>query len=77
MVVILMMSAKLATLGFLKIKVFWNKNYDVIICNYDVTSKILSRESNYIVDVVIWSKFGNSGVSIKEVIITSILSVFD
>ena len=31
MVVILMLSVKLATPGLLKIKVFWNKGYDVII----------------------------------------------
>ena len=43
MVEILMMSAKLATLGLLKIKVTWNKGYDVIIFVYDVINKILSR----------------------------------
>ena len=31
MVTVLMMSAKMATLGLLKIKVFGNKGYDVII----------------------------------------------
>ena len=46
---IMMMSTKLATLGLLKIKIFWNKGYHVIISVYDVTSKILSRDSNYIV----------------------------
>ena len=46
-----MIPAKLATLGLLKIKVFLNKSYDVIISVSDVTSKILSRNSNYIVDV--------------------------
>ena len=56
MVTILMMSAKLATLGLLKIKVFLNKecshNYDdVIIYAHDVTSKVLTRDSNYVVDV--------------------------
>ena len=45
MVTILMKSAKIATLGLLKIKVFSNKRYDV-------TNEILSRGSNYIVDVV-------------------------
>ena len=45
-----MMSAKLATL--FKIKMFSSKNYDVKICVHDVTNKILSRESNYIVSVV-------------------------
>ena len=47
---ILIMLAKLATLALLKLKVFQNKGYDVIICFHDVTSKILSRDSNYIVD---------------------------
>ena len=73
MVTILMMSAKMATPGLLKITVFWNKGYDVIISVDDVTNKILSRDSNYIVDVVMWPKFGNSNISMREVIITSIL----
>ena len=73
MVIILMMSTKKATLALLKIKVFWNKGYDVIICVYDDAIKILSRKTNYIVDVVMWPKFGNSSISMREVIITSIL----
>ena len=72
MVTILMMSVKMATLGLLKIKVFWNKDYDVIVSVYDVTSKILSYDSNYIVNVVMWPKFGNSSISTREVIIPSI-----
>ena len=56
----LMMSAKMATPGLLKIKVFWNKGYDVIIYVHDVTNKFLSRDSNYIVDVAMWPKFGKS-----------------
>ena len=52
MVKILMMSAKKTTPGLLKIKVFQNKGYYVIYFVYDATSKILSHESNYIVDVV-------------------------
>ena len=62
-----MMSAKLATVGLLKIKAFWNKGYDVITFVWDVTSKILSRDSNYIVDAVKWPKFGNSSISMREV----------
>ena len=77
MVTILMMSAKMATPGLLKIGVFWKKGYDVIISVHDVTNKILSRDSNYIVDVVMWPKFGNSSISVREVIITSILKGFD
>ena len=42
------------TQALLKIKVFWNKGYDVIIPVDDVTSKILSHDSNYIVDVFMW-----------------------
>ena len=52
MVTILMMSAKMATPGLLKIKVFRNKGYYVIISVYDVVNKNLLRDSNYIVDVV-------------------------
>ena len=60
------MSAKMATPGLLKIKVIWNKLYDVIISGHDVTNKILSRDSNYIVNVVKWPKFGNSSIYIKK-----------
>ena len=72
MVAILMMSTKLATLGLLKTKVFC-KSYDVIISVHDIINKVLSRDSNYIVDVVMWPKLGNSSISMLEVIITSIL----
>ena len=68
-----MMSAKMATPGLLKITVFWNKGYDVIISVDDVTNKILSRDSNYIVDVFMWLKFGDCSISVKEVLTTSIL----
>ena len=59
MVTILMMSTEMAMLGLLKIKLFWNKGYDVISSVHDVINKILSRDSNYIVDLVMWPKFGN------------------
>ena len=39
----------------------------------DVTNKFLSRDSNYIVDLVKWPKFGNSSISMREIIKTSIL----
>ena len=74
LVIILMMSAKW---WFLKVKVFWNKDYDVRIPIHDVTNKILSRGSTYIIDVVMWPKLGNSSTSMKEVIITSILQGID
>ena len=38
---------------------------------------MLSRDLNYIVDVVMWQKFGNSSIFMKEVIITSILWGFE
>ena len=68
-----MMSAKMATASLLKIKVFWSKVYYVIYYVYDVINKVLSRDSNYIVDMVMWPKFGNSSICIREVIITTIL----
>ena len=52
MVKILKMSAKIATAALLKIKVFSNKGYNVIYFVYDVIYKILSDDSNYIIDVV-------------------------
>ena len=67
------MSAKLATPGLLKIMVFWNKGYDVIIPVDDITNKLLSRGSNYIVDVFMWLKFVDLSISMREVIITSVL----
>ena len=73
MATILMMSSKMATPDLFEIKVFWSKAYDVIIYVHDVTNKFLSRDSNYIVDVVMWPKVGNSSISLRQVIITSIL----
>ena len=62
----------MATLGLIKIKIFWSKVFNIIISVHDVTSKILSRDSNYIVDLVMRPKFVNS-IAMREVIITSIL----
>ena len=45
-----MMSAKMATLGLLKINLFGNKGYDVIIFVHDVTNEILLRESNVVME---------------------------
>ena len=70
MVTILMMSAKLAK-DLLKIKVFWKKNYDVMIFVHNVTNKVLSRDSNYIVDGVMRLKFDDSNIFRREVIINS------
>ena len=67
------MSAKMATQDLLKITTFWSKGYDVIIPVDDANNKILSSDSNYIVDVFMWPKFGNSGISVREVNTTSIL----
>ena len=63
----------MATLGLLEIMLFWKKGYDVIICVHDVINTILSRVLNYIVDLVMGPKFGNSSISMREIIITSIL----
>ena len=52
MVISLTMSAKLATLGLLIIKLFPNKGYGVIIYVHDVTKEIFACDPNYVVDVV-------------------------
>ena len=57
MVTTLMALAKMATLGPLKIKVYWDEGFHVITFVHDVTNKIFLRDPNYIADVVIWSKF--------------------
>ena len=36
-----------------KIKMFWNKGYDVITFAHDIANKLLSRDSNHFVDLVI------------------------
>ena len=68
-----MMSAKMVNLALLKVNIFWNKNYDIIVSVNGFANNSLSRDSNYIVDVVMSSNFGNSGVSMREVIIRLIL----
>ena len=64
------MSAKMATPSLLKITIFGNNAFDVITSAHDVNKIILSRDSNYIVNVVMWPKFGNSSISVREVIIS-------
>ena len=73
MVAILMMSGKLASLGLLKVKLFWSKGYGFIIFAHEVTKQIFTPGSNYIADVVMLPKLGNSSISMGEVIITTIL----
>ena len=45
MVIVLMMPAKMANPGFLKIKVFWKKGYGVIISANGVPNKTLLRDT--------------------------------
>ena len=52
---------------------FWNKGYGIINSAYDITKKILSSHSNYIVGVVKWQKFDICSVYMRKVVITSIL----
>ena len=59
------MSAKLATLGLLGINFL------------AMMSSCLPRGSNHVMDVVMRLKFGNASISLRKVIITSILSGFD
>ena len=66
---------KMATVDLLK--KFWNKGYDVITSVHGNAVKILSRDSNYTLDVIMWIKFGSSSISRRKIIITSILHGFD
>ena len=76
MVIILMISAKMANLGLLKLKLFWNKGYDIIVSVYDATKNFLSCDSNYFVDVVMRPKLDNSSIFKRKVIVTSTLQGF-
>ena len=66
LVAIVMMPTKLVTLDPLKIKVFWFKAYDVIICVHDVIDKLLSPELYCRYNHV--TKFGNSSICISIII---------
>ena len=72
MVTILMMAAKVGTLGLFKIKVFWIKVYDVIISVHDFIKKFITW-LEYFVDVILRKKFGNSSISVRKVMLTAIL----
>ena len=73
MVTILKIPVNMAIPAILKIKVFWKQGYDVINSVHDITTKILLCDSIYTVDAIMWPKFGNSTIAMREVIITSIL----
>ena len=66
-VIILMMSAKMATTDLLK-KVFWNKGHDVIISVRNVTKKYY-YVIEIVVDVVMLPSFSNSSIPMRKVII--------
>ena len=55
-------------------KVFWYKGYDVIISVPYVISKVLLRDSDFIVNLIVWPKFADS--SVREATITSIYKRF-
>ena len=67
MIAILMISPDWL-LGLLKINLFQNKGYNVIIFVHDVIKKNLSRDSNYITDVVMRPKFGNFSISTTSIL---------
>ena len=60
MIKILLISAEMATLGLLEIKIFLNACYYVIIYLHFVTNKTISCDSKCIVDVTMWPKFYTS-----------------
>ena len=66
--------SKIFTPGLFKISAIWDKDYDTIISVKDVINKTLLHDSNYFVDVVKLPKFGNFSISMKETIISFIIS---
>ena len=57
--------------------VLLTSEHNVMIYVHDVTNQILLLVSNYIADVIVWPKFRNSSIYMREVIINSILWEFD
>ena len=51
---------------FSRVNLFWNEGYEVIFYVHDVINHILSCDSNYIVDVVMWPKFGNPSIYMER-----------
>ena len=58
-----MLPAYIATSDLPKVKIFWDKDYGAIISLHDITKKNLSRDTNHIIDMIMWRKFGNSSIS--------------
>ena len=48
----------------------------MVICVHNVTNKILSQDSNYIVDMVMLQKIGNSSSSNLNEVIKAVLNFF-
>ena len=67
-----MMSEKMVTLALLKVNILWNKDCDLTVSVHGVSNNFLCHDWNYIVDVVMSSNFGNSSISMKEVVTTLI-----
>ena len=51
---------KLAFIGLFKISICWDYLYDAIRYVYDVINWDLLRKSTYIVNIIIWVKFGKN-----------------
>ena len=68
MVAILIMLEKFSNIDLHIVKVFWKGILKVSV--HDVTYETLSPKPNNILDGVMWPKFGNSNISMREVTIT-------
>ena len=63
--------SKKGSIGLYKVKVFWNKDYDMNFSPW-------RHQQNFITSLKLyWPMLGNSSISLKEVIITSIPYGFD
>ena len=64
----LMMAKKGDISSLLRSTVFWKKVSEIYV--HDISNKILLCDSNHIAGLVMWSKFANSSIFLKEVIVT-------
>lgn len=75
-IAVMIISVKLANPDLLQKTEFrkkdpWHQNVE------DATSKTLSRDPNYVIDIIMWPKFGNTSDSLGEIITISILQEFE
>ena len=76
LIAILTRTARTDTPGLLKIILSWKNVNDVIISIHEVINKTSLYDANYIVDMVVKPKFGDTSISMTEISKISVFKIF-